>query len=134
MQTRWNDTPAGVLGAIPADRAASHVVNRLAESWSPGQFELLADFPPFPARRSKERPAGKADFAIRLAASFTTDPLVPALRFWIDELELDCRIDVAPYGQVLQSLLDPASLLNAHGSRHERRAAAGARLAARTAE
>jgi hypothetical protein len=50
--------------------------------------------------------------SIRLAASFTIDPLVPAMAFWVKELGLDAGVDVAPYGQLLQSLLDPGSLLN----------------------
>ena len=113
LQTRWNDTPTGVLGAIPADWVASHVVNRLAESWRPGQLEPLSDFPPFPTRSSKEQPSTKPDFAIRLVASFTTDPFIPALDFWMQELELAVRVDVAAYGQVMQSLLDRDSVLNA---------------------
>jgi NAD(P)-dependent dehydrogenase (short-subunit alcohol dehydrogenase family) len=32
LQTTWNDTPTGVLGAIPADWVASHVVNHLGDN------------------------------------------------------------------------------------------------------
>jgi FkbH-like protein len=55
----------------------------------------------------------RADFALRVAATFTTDSLIAPLGFWANELGVDERIRVAPYGQVLQSLLDPTSVLNA---------------------
>jgi hypothetical protein len=81
-------------------------VNRLAETWRPGESEVLSDFPAFEPR---------PDFALRVAATFTPDALLPALRFWLKELEIDGRVELAPYGQMVQSLLDPASLLNAPG-------------------
>ncbi len=114
LQTRWNDTPSGVLGSIPADWAAAHIVNHTAARWTAGAVHLLSEFPPFEARRDAA-PARAPELSIRVAASFTTDPLLPALRFWVKELALDAAVDVAPYGQVLQSLLDPSSLLNARG-------------------
>jgi FkbH-like protein len=113
LQTRWNDTPSGVVGSIPADWAASRIVNALAAR-TPGRVDVLTEFPAF-----ADAPAGAgkpASFSLRVAASFTTDALVPALRFWAQELALDAAVEVAPYGQVLQSLLDPASVLNARGS------------------
>ncbi len=114
LQTRWNDTPTGVVGTIPADWAASHIVNRLAETWRPGAHEVLTAFPPFQSSQPQDaKPATPPEFAIRIAASFTPDPLLPGLTFWLDQLELGARVDVAPYGQMLQSLLDPGSLLNA---------------------
>src|SRR5689334_11693221 len=56
-----------------------------------------------------------ADFSVRIAATFTTEPLIPAVEFWMKELALDAVIETAPYGQQLQSLLDPGSVLNARG-------------------
>ena len=114
LQTRWNDTPSGVVGSIPADWAASRIVNALA-GVAAGRVTLLTEFPPFadePAAEARK----PASFSLRVAASFTTDALVPALRFWTKELALDASVDVAPYGQVLQSLLDPSSVLNARGA------------------
>jgi FkbH-like protein len=52
---------------------------------------------------------------IRVAASFTTDALLPAVQFWVKELELNAGVETAPYGQLLQSLLDPTSLINGRG-------------------
>jgi FkbH-like protein len=113
LRTRWNDTPTGVLGAIPSDWAASGIVNRLAEAWAPGQYELLSQFPPPEQVGTEDAPA--PDFSLRVAASFTTDALQAPLRFWLKELELNGTVELAPYGQVLQSLLDPLSALNAKG-------------------
>lgn len=46
---------------------------------------------------------------IALAATFTAEPIEPALRFWSDTLDLPIRPAFAPYNQVFQELLDPAS-------------------------
>ena len=51
---------------------------------------------------------------LAVAATFTADPVVPALAFWMRELDLECQIRLAPYNQVFQQLLDPASLLSAN--------------------
>ena len=114
LQTRWNDTPAAVTNTIPAPRAACHIVNRLARDLAGGSVELLTEFPAFAEQESigpelSSRPA----FSVRLAATFTTDALVPGVRFWLRELDIDGSVDVAPYGQVLQPLLDPSSLFAA---------------------
>jgi ABC-type multidrug transport system ATPase subunit len=54
---------------------------------------------------------------IALGGTFTTEPLEEPLRFWLDELEIPSRIKFAPFDQVFQQLLDPASILatNRHG-------------------
>ena len=113
LQTRWNDTPSGVLGSIPADWAASHIVNHAAEHWTSGAVAVLSSFTAFDTRPTAA--ATPPELAIRVAASFTTDPLLPAVRFWVKELALDASVESAPYGQLLQSLLDPASLINGRG-------------------
>ena len=114
LQTRWNDTPAGVPGSIPSHWAATHIIDALARESRPGEVTTLSEFPPI-AEIARQAATTPPDFSIRLAASFTTDPLLPAIRFWLKELELNAALEVAPYGQVLQSLLDPASPLNAKG-------------------
>ncbi len=48
---------------------------------------------------------------IAVTANFTAEPLAEPLAFWLRELGLDGDIRFAPYNQVLQQLLDPASLL-----------------------
>src|SRR6266849_176498 len=48
---------------------------------------------------------------IAITATFTAEPLEQPLAFWMQELGIPARIEFAPYNQVFQQLLDPASLL-----------------------
>ena len=112
LQTRWNDTPAAVHGAIPSHRVAVRLVRLLAgDGRAAGSVDVVTEFP------AVEAPALEAppDYSLRLVASFTTDPLLPALHFWMKELGLNAAVESAAYGQVLQSLLDPSSAFNAKG-------------------
>ncbi|HKT54798.1 MAG TPA: HAD-IIIC family phosphatase, partial [Caulobacteraceae bacterium] len=71
---------------------------------------ILADRDPSEAI---DRPpaSGKRDepFHLRVLAGFTADPIGPPLEFWADQLGFDGEVSVAPYSQVFQELLDPAS-------------------------
>jgi amino acid adenylation domain-containing protein/FkbH-like protein len=49
---------------------------------------------------------------IAIAATFTAEPMEEALRYWMNELEIPTQITFAPFNQVFQQLLDPASLLS----------------------
>ncbi|WP_326558932.1 HAD-IIIC family phosphatase [Micromonospora sp. NBC_01796] len=51
---------------------------------------------------------------VRVAASFTAEPLAEVLRFWAGELALPMAVSFAPYGQVFQQLLDPEGALRAN--------------------
>ncbi len=55
-------------------------------------------------------PMGR-ETTIAIAATFTAEPLEPPLAYWMRELRWEARIRFAPYDQVFQQLLDPASLL-----------------------
>jgi len=48
---------------------------------------------------------------IVVAATFTADPITKPLEFWMHRLEIQSRIEIAPYGQLFQSLLNPSSCL-----------------------
>ncbi|HEX2675793.1 MAG TPA: HAD-IIIC family phosphatase [Polyangiales bacterium] len=63
-------------------------------------------------RNSSERPA----LSLAVAATFTAEPLEPVLQFWLDQLGYAGRIELAPYNQVFQALLDPASVLGRNAS------------------
>ena len=52
---------------------------------------------------------------IRIVSSFTVDPVFPLLDRALGEFGLSAHVRAGPYGQVLQSLLSPASLLHAPG-------------------
>lgn len=49
---------------------------------------------------------------IAIASTFTVEPLALSVNFWMEELGIPSRIVFAPYNQVFQQLLDPASLLS----------------------
>jgi amino acid adenylation domain-containing protein/FkbH-like protein len=48
---------------------------------------------------------------LAITATFTAEPLAEPLRYWLRELELDSKIEFAPYNQIFQQLLTPSSLL-----------------------
>lgn len=50
-----------------------------------------------------------AGMEVVVAATFTAAPIADVLRFWSDELSIPIRLEFAPYQQVFQELLDPAS-------------------------
>ena len=52
----------------------------------------------------------KDDRAIAISATFTAEPIQPALAFWMEELGLGYEVRFAPYNQVFQELLNPAGL------------------------
>ena len=49
---------------------------------------------------------------ITVAATFTADPVQDSLLYWLQEVEIAAKVSFAPYNQVFQQLLDPASALN----------------------
>lgn len=57
---------------------------------------------------SLQRPG---DGVIVIAATFTAEPLLPALRFALDQAGLLLDVQFAPYHQVFQELLSSTSLL-----------------------
>jgi FkbH-like protein len=56
---------------------------------------------------AKSRP----QWTIAVTATFTAEPMLEPLEFWMQELGFPCQIEFAPYNQIFQQLLDPASLL-----------------------
>src|SRR5580658_7223994 len=54
--------------------------------------------------------------SIVISATFTADAIEPALSFWMRELGFEYQVQIAPYNQVFQLLLDPAgALASNHG-------------------
>ncbi|GFE69986.1 HAD-IIIC family phosphatase [Chroococcus sp. FPU101] len=47
-----------------------------------------------------------------IAATFTAEPISDSINFWLKELNLSYQLEFAPYNQIFQQLLDPASSLN----------------------
>ncbi|WP_193197381.1 non-ribosomal peptide synthetase [Nostoc sp. MG11] len=48
---------------------------------------------------------------ITIAATFTSEPIEDSLSYWLTEIGVPYSIEFAPYNQVFQELLNPASLL-----------------------
>ncbi|MDQ3652239.1 MAG: non-ribosomal peptide synthetase, partial [Acidobacteriota bacterium] len=49
---------------------------------------------------------------IAITATFTAELIEESLGFWMQELSVPFNVEFAPYNQVFQQLLDPASLLS----------------------
>ena len=56
------------------------------------------------AARIREQPQ-----IITVAATFTADQIQDSLSFWMRELDIPAKIEIAPYHQIIQQLLDPVS-------------------------
>jgi FkbH-like protein len=69
------------------------------------------------ANSKSEGPGGASAFCFSVAASFTAEPIEPVFRFWGAQLNAPVTIRFAPFNQLIQTLLDPASVFaaNAHG-------------------
>jgi amino acid adenylation domain-containing protein/FkbH-like protein len=59
----------------------------------------------------------RAKQVVAVAATFTAEPIEESIRYWTKALNFPAEVAFAPYNQVFQQLLDPASLLlgNRHG-------------------
>src|SRR5262249_42931712 len=51
-------------------------------------------------------PATQDNWKVTIASTFVAEPVKDVLEFWLGELDLSWQIEFAPYGQVMQSLLD----------------------------
>ena len=92
--------------------ALLHAYTGMLQAVASDSATLVTDMPlPEPllrqaaaARRRDHRPA------IAITASFTAQPVEEPLNFLLSELDMKYRVVFAPYQQVFQQLLDPASL------------------------
>ncbi len=62
----------------------------------------------------QKRAAPPVRFAV--SATFTAEPIAPALRFWARRLGREFEVRFAPYNQILQTLHDPSSEFAANDS------------------
>ena len=115
LRTSWNDTPTGVMGAMAVEQAALGILGAIAKKPQPGSVEMVSEFPEIPVEETAAA-AGSPDFVVAVSASFTAQPLLPGLRFWLRELEHNAAVEIAPYGQVLQELINPFSTISGNKS------------------
>jgi FkbH-like protein len=64
-----------------------------------------------PIRSGDDSSADGEQPMLVLTGTYTVEPLLDALEFWIEFLDLDLRPWFAPYAQMFQQLLDPGSVL-----------------------
>jgi FkbH-like protein/FkbM family methyltransferase len=69
-------------------------------------------FKHLPATTQANALAEPAPMTIAVAATFTAEPLEDSLALWMKEFGIPAGILFAPYNQLFQQLLDPASLLS----------------------
>jgi amino acid adenylation domain-containing protein/FkbH-like protein len=104
-----------------ADLFAEETIRLVAQAFRAALAELV-ERPRTPLARFP-LPAGLAEQAARsrdrrrrgtvaVAATFTAEPVAEPLLFWLRQLGLGSRVELAPYDQVFQQLLDPGSLLS----------------------
>jgi amino acid adenylation domain-containing protein/FkbH-like protein len=85
------------------------VLEALAES--PGR--LVSEFV-IPQQLIEQASAARArerKQTIAITSTFTAEPVEAALGFWMKELGIGSEVSFAPYNQIFQQLLDPASLV-----------------------
>ena len=58
-----------------------------------------------------QKPVPQPCPVVAVSATFTAEPLSLPIAFWMRRLGLDLPVKFAPYNQIFQQLLDPASLL-----------------------
>ncbi|MBE0657080.1 MAG: HAD-IIIC family phosphatase [Bryobacteraceae bacterium] len=67
-----------------------------------------------PTQEHQQQAAPPVRFAV--SATFTAEPIAPALRYWAKRLNRDFEVRFAPYNQLLQTLHDPAGEFAANPS------------------
>lgn len=110
LQTSINDSPGRVAGTMPPEWVAVTLANGVDEL-APGTVTLLDQFAePETVGASATAVGTPPDFHVCVAASFTADPIARPLQFWFEVLDVRGETALAPYGQILQTLLDPRSI------------------------
>lgn len=114
-----------IVGALPALAPVSAIAtvtggNDARDAGLVGSVRMvdadgkcLADFSgirlAFMDRPASSEPAPPEEIRLSVASTFTAEPLEESLRFWARHFGRDARVAFAPYNQVFQQLLDPAS-------------------------
>ncbi len=101
-----------LFAAATAERVLAYVAETVAQlAAAPEAIVDTYALPPELALQAATSRAREQALAIQVAATFTAEPIVEPLAFWMETLDLPAQIAAAPYNQVFQLLLDPTSAL-----------------------
>ncbi|HLP78276.1 MAG TPA: HAD-IIIC family phosphatase, partial [Candidatus Paceibacterota bacterium] len=120
FEAEWTDTGLSLACEYKKDLFEAETIRELLASYQnilealihqPDRkvSELQITEPLETQARARDR---KAEQTVAIAATFTAEPIAESLRYWSRELDLAADVAFAPFNQVFQELLDPASLLN----------------------
>jgi acyl carrier protein len=108
----WCEYRSSILGEQTADALLAGYRQVLAELASdPVQPVAAIAIPQVLVRQAAAARKRDHRAVVAVAASFTAEPLEQPLSLLLGELGMKYRVSFAPYQQVFQQLLDPASLL-----------------------
>ncbi|ASS70206.1 type I polyketide synthase [Bacillus atrophaeus] len=96
----------------------SHFIS-LAERAAEDPEKIIKDIPVLSqkeqeeAKRKREREANRTiECPLAVCSNFTADPIVPYLKWWGKQFDIQLDVKLSPYGQVFQELLNEESLLS----------------------
>ncbi len=112
LLTAMNNTPLGIMESILPEKAAKLIVEKLALDLQPGKVEILNRFelPGGATTEEEEEEKNSADKVV-ISGSFTLEPICQPFQQLSSELGWDVVLEFAPYSQIFQELLNPASQL-----------------------
>ena len=114
LLTEMSNTPGRLLGAIAPEIVAAALIDQLSDDASPTGIQIINDFSGKQIESAPQTPQRNEKIAI--AATFTAEPLEPAVTFWGEPLQRSLVTESAPYNQVFQALLNPQSALLSNSS------------------
>lgn len=112
--------PAGpwVYGALRRDPGSDRHVGdvRLLDEAGAASVELSEVVLTTVGSAGEAAEGAKPAERLVIAANFTAEPLADSLDFWSAQFGAPLRVEFAPYNQVFQQLLEPASALHANAT------------------
>jgi FkbH-like protein len=107
--------PKNELGEPSNSLHPAHQNNRLNSDFAHSSAPRPGIASPLPTN-AKLKPVAEP-FRVSVSASFTAEPLAPALHFWGAQLGIDFDVRFAPFQQVIPTLLNPTGdfAANRHG-------------------
>nr|ABM63537.1 BryA [Candidatus Endobugula sertula] len=109
LLTDMNNTPMGAVDAIPPETIAIEVVNRIPRLIS-GKIDILNKFSESQYIIQNEKKINNNIFyTIAIVSSFSIEPILSSIKFWIEKISIPLKIEIAPYGQIFQELLNRES-------------------------